>query len=102
MLYAAKCFWPGVSAEEFERDAAPRLSLARSDSGADAAYLGSLVFGGDELVLCLYEGCSRATVSEAARRASIPCERIMASAWLPAKGAPFTESGECPARAGLR
>jgi hypothetical protein len=93
MLYAAKCFWPGVSASEFERDAAPRLSLARSGSAHDPAYLGSLVFGEDELVLCLYEGSSPATVLETARRAHVPCERIMESAWLPAMGAPLTKSG---------
>jgi hypothetical protein len=96
MLYAAKCFWPGVSASEFERDAAPRLSLTRSGSAADAAYLGSLVFGGDELVLCLYEGSSRATVMEAARRARIPCERIMESAWMPAPGSALSPPGGLP------
>ena len=96
MLYAAKCFWPGVSAREFERDPAPRLSLARSGGAADAAYLGSLVFGGDELVLCLYEGSSRSDVMEATQRARIPCERIMESAWLPAAGSPLLTPGGPP------
>jgi hypothetical protein len=96
MLYAAKCFWPGVSAREFERDPAPRLSLARSGSAADAVYLGSLVFGGDELVLCLYEGSSRAAGIEATRRARIPCERIMEPAWLAAAGSPLSTLGELP------
>ena len=94
MLYAAKCFWPGVSASQFDRDAAPRLSLARSGSAADTAYLGSLVFGGDELVLCLYESSSRSAVMDAAQRARIPCERIMESAWLPAQ---FPQPQRAPA-----
>jgi hypothetical protein len=96
MLYAAKCFWPGISAREFEHEAAPRLSLARSSSATDAAYLGSLVFGVDELVLCLYEGSSRGSVMEAARRARVPCERIMESAWLPAAGASLSTPGGLP------
>jgi hypothetical protein len=93
MLYATKCFWPGVSVAEFERDAAPRLSLARSESAADAAYLGSLVFGGDELVLCMYESSSRSAVIDAARRARVPCERIMEPVWLPASRIPGSRSG---------
>jgi hypothetical protein len=96
MLYAAKCFWPGVTAWEFERDAAPRLSPARSASAADAAYLGSLVFGEDELVLCLYESSSPVTVMAAARQARIPCDRIMESTWLPAAGSPLSASGGLP------
>jgi hypothetical protein len=83
MLYAAKCFWPGVSASQFDRETAPRLSLVRSSRAADPAYLGSLVFSRDELVLCLYESSSRGSVVEATHRARIPCERVMESAWLP-------------------
>ena len=93
MLYAAKCFWPGVSPSDFDRDAGPRLSEARSPSTADAVYLGSLVFAKDQLVLCLYEGSSPARVSEATNRARVPCERIMESAWLPGVSAPLTKSG---------
>ena len=85
MLFAAKCYWPGVSASEFERDTATRL---RQDRAADSAYLGSLVFGRDELVLCLYDSSSPAAVMTAARRAGIPCERIMEPAWLPARPKP--------------
>ena len=93
MLYAAKCYWPGISASEFERDAAIRLAQTRSDRAPDPAYLGSLVFDGDELVLCLYEGSSRAAVMDAARSARIPCERIMKSAWLPATDTPLSTPG---------
>ena len=90
MLYAAKCYWPGISAGDFEREAASRLAQGHSD---DAAYVGSLVFGGDQLVLCLYEGSSPATVMAAARRARVPCERIMESAWLSATDAPLSTPG---------
>jgi hypothetical protein len=93
MLYAAKCYWPGVSASEFEREAATRLRQGRA---AGPTYLGSLVFGGDELVLCLYEGSSPAAVMAAARQARIPCERIMEPAWLPAADSRLSTSGGLP------
>lgn len=82
MLYAAKCYWPGVTETELERVAA---WAARSDprSARDGvAYLGSLLFSGDDLVLCLFEGPSRAAVKHASERAGIPCERLMDSIWL--------------------
>jgi hypothetical protein len=96
MLYAAKCYWPGVNANGFEQDAAIRLQQADIAATANTAYLGSLVFGGDELVLCLYEASSRAAVTEAAQRARIPWERIMESAWLPAAGSPLSTTGGLP------
>jgi hypothetical protein len=45
-------------------------------------YLGSLLFCDDELVLCPFEGPSRAAVKQVSERASIPCERLMDSTWL--------------------
>ena len=71
MVYAAKCYWPGVTPAELER-----LD--------ERGYLGSLLFPGDELVLCLFEAGSRVAVKQASERAGIPCERIMESVWLPA------------------
>ena len=46
------------------------------------SYLGSLLFAGDDLVLCLFQGPSRAAVIAASDRLGIPCERLMDSAWL--------------------
>jgi hypothetical protein len=83
MLYTAKCFWPGIDAAEFERVASSRLSR-RSTESLDIVYRGALLFPDDELVLCLFGAASRAVVKQAAERASVPCERVIASIWLPA------------------
>ena len=96
MLYAAKCYWPGIEPSEFERGAAIKLSDLQSNPAANAKYLGSLVFASDELVLCLYESASRGAVMDAARRARIPCERILESAWLPATASPLSIPGGLP------
>ena len=49
MLYAAKCYWPGVTERELDR-----LSDRVSSRGA-IVFVGSLLFPQDELVLCLFE-----------------------------------------------
>jgi len=82
MLYAAKCYWPGVTGVDLER-VAERAARAGPGSGrAGVAYLGSLLFTADDLVLCLFRGPSRAAVIQAGDRPGIPCERLMDSAWL--------------------
>jgi hypothetical protein len=94
VLYAAKCFWPGVTLAEVD-EASGR---ARGDAGAGrvhgrkAAYLGSVLFPDDELVLCLFEASSRSAVQRASDRAGLPCERVMETVWLPnpdQEGAPI-------------
>jgi hypothetical protein len=81
-LYAAKCYWPGITADEFKRDAAVRLAqIGPHTAGPD--YLGSILFNHDDLVLCLFQSSSRAAVRRAAEQVAIPCERIMESVWLP-------------------
>jgi hypothetical protein len=82
MLYAPKCYWPGVTETELELVAA-RAPRANSSSGRDlVAYLEALLFSTDDLVLCLFEGPSRTTVKHASDRLGIPCERIMDPVWL--------------------
>jgi hypothetical protein len=82
VLYAAKCYWPGVSETDIEQ-LAERASRARTSAGhAGVAYLGSLLFSGDDLVLCLFEGPSRSAVQRASDRLRIPCERLIDSVWL--------------------
>jgi hypothetical protein len=83
MLYTAKCYWPGITAAEFERVASSRLAEPSAAPGA-VSYLGSLLFPDDELLLCLFEGRSRAAANQVTELAGIPCERIMNSVWLPA------------------
>ena len=76
MLFAAKCYWPGVTEGELAARAARAARATRVHPGRrDVAYLGSLLFAADDLVLCLFEGPSRAAVKRAADRAGIPCER---------------------------
>jgi hypothetical protein len=78
MLYAAKCYWPDVSQADLERVAARAAHADRSD----VAYRGSLLFGADDLVLCLFDAPSRAAVKRASERLGIPCERVMDSTWV--------------------
>ena len=82
MLYAAKCYWPGVAETDLEQ-VAERAGRAGPASGSNTVtYLGSLLFADDDLVLCLFLGPSRAAVIQASDRLGIPCERLMDSAWL--------------------
>ena len=82
MLYAAKCYWPGITEADLER-VAERAAIAGLGAGRDGvAYLGSLLFAADDLVLCLFQGPSRAAVIQASDRLGIPSERLMDSAWL--------------------
>ena len=82
MLYAAKCYWPGVTETDIEQVAAASRAGDPELTANGVAYLGSLLFSGDDLVLCLFEGPSRAAVKRASERAGIPCERLMDSVWL--------------------
>lgn len=84
MLYAAKCYWPGVTANELEAvGTAARRESRRARSGVSAiAYLGSIMFPADELVLCLFDAPSQAAVKHTSEQAGIPCERVMPTLWL--------------------
>jgi hypothetical protein len=83
MLYAAKCYWPGVIPADLDQ-VAGRAANAGLDTGAGTvSYLGSLLFAADDLVLCLLCGPSRAAVIQASGQLRIPCERLMDTAWLP-------------------
>jgi hypothetical protein len=95
MLYAAKCYWPGVAESDLEQ-VGERAATAGLAPGRDGvAYLGSLLFAADDLVLCLFQGPSRAAVIQASDRLGIPSERLMDSAWL-SPGLPLHE--EAPPR----
>jgi Nickel responsive protein SCO4226-like len=84
MLYAAKCYWPGVTEDELERAARSAVREAESISGAagPVAYLGSILFRDDDLVLCLFEAASGVAVKHTSERAGIPCDRVMDSIWM--------------------
>ena len=59
MLYAAKCYWPGVTRDDLEQVAgrAVRAGLAAGSTGV--VYLGSLLFAADDLVLCMFRASGR-------------------------------------------
>jgi len=82
MLYAAKCYWPGVNRAKLERVAARAAGAGSEPGRRDVTYRGSLLFSDDDLVLCLFEAPSRVAVKRASERAGIPCERVMDSVWL--------------------
>jgi hypothetical protein len=82
MLYAAKCYWPGVNEAELEHTAARAAENSSRNARSHVRYLGSLMFAHDELVLCMFEAPSRSAVLRASERAGVPCERVMESVWL--------------------
>jgi len=82
MLYAAKCYWPGVTEADVEQVAARAGRAGLAPGGNTVVYLGSLLFAADDLVLCLFQGPSRAAVIQASDRLGIPRERLMHLAWL--------------------
>jgi hypothetical protein len=95
MLYAAKCYWPGVTKTDVERVAARAGRAGLTAGSSTVAYLGSLLFAADDLVLCLFQGPSRAAVIQASDRLGIPRERLMHLTWL-GPGLPIQE--ETPPR----
>jgi hypothetical protein len=77
VLYAAKCYWPGVTEDEL---------IARRPSSEGASYIGALLFPDDALVLCLFEAATATAVSEASHRQGLPCDRVMHTRWLTPAG----------------
>ena len=82
MLYAAKCYWPGVIQADIDQVARRALRADLAASTGTVTYLGSLLFAADDLVLCLFRGPSRAAVIRASDQLGIPFERLMDSVWL--------------------
>jgi hypothetical protein len=82
MLYTAKCYWPGVTAAALEQVAGRAAQVGLDTGAGPVTYLGCLLFTADDLVLCLFQGPSRAAVIAASGRLGIPCERLMDTAWL--------------------
>ena len=84
MLYAAKCYWPGVTHADLQHVA----DRAAATGTGPVTYLGCLLFTADDLVLCLFRGPSRAAVIAASDRRRIPRERLMEPVWLPQASPP--------------
>ena len=81
MLYAVKCYWPGVTHADLEQ-VAERARAGPGTGNGNVSYLGALLFAADDLVLCLFCGPTRAAVIEASERLGVPSERLMDAAWL--------------------
>jgi hypothetical protein len=84
MLYAAKCYWPEITQNELQ-DVGLRAASGAETSrsrGNEIAYLGSIMFPADDLVLFLFEASSPAAVQHKSDLAGIPCERVMPAVWL--------------------
>ena len=110
MLYAAKCYWPGVTPADLQQ-VAGRAAATGLDTGTGPVtgtspvtgtgpviYLGCLLFAADDLVLCLFRGPSRTTVIQASDRIGIPRERLMDSAWLGPRPRDPGRTAEMPGR----
>jgi hypothetical protein len=82
MLYAAKCYWPGVTRSRLEQVSVRAAESLPEPGLPEVTYRGSLLFSADELVLCLFEGPSAVAVKQASEQVGIPCERVMGSVWL--------------------
>jgi hypothetical protein len=83
MLYAAKCYWPGVTHADLKRVAERATQAGLGPRDGRVVYLGALLFAADDLALCLFRGPTRAAVIQASDRLGIPCERLMEPIWLP-------------------
>ena len=82
MLYAAKCYWPGVTETDLEAVAERDANTGLASGGHTVTYLGFLPFTADDLVLCLFQSPSRAAVIQASDQLGIPRERLMEPVWL--------------------
>ena len=80
MLYAAKCYWPGVTEDDL-RDAADRAHQ-QNDIDDRPIFCGLLYLRGDETALSLFEADSPASVKQASESIGMPCERVIATVWV--------------------
>jgi hypothetical protein len=95
-LYAAKCYWPGVSEAEVAK-ATRRAQLEdRRHGPGHAECLGAIVFPHDGLVLCVFDAASSGDVRQASEQAGLPCERVMQAVWLPVRSKTCTGRANSP------
>ena len=77
MVFAAKCYVPGMSQAEIAEVTERAERASRLSDDGPVACLGSIAFVDEQLVLWLFEAPSRLVVREVSERASVPCERVM-------------------------
>lgn len=77
--YVVEHYWPGATAEEFER-AAGRVRASAGEMACDGTgirFLHSTFVPGDEAAYCVLAAASAGLVAEAFRRADVSYERIL-------------------------
>lgn len=79
MLYAAKCYWPGVTENDLWKVADRAYQQNTEDR---PAFRGLLYLQGDETALSLFEANSAASVKQASESVGMPCERVIATVWV--------------------
>ena len=81
MLYTAKCYWPGVTADDL-RDACDRAHQ-QNHANEGPVFRGLLYLPGDDTALSLFEAESAASVKQASEgKLGMPCERVIATVWV--------------------
>ena len=71
-----------MTESDIEHVAERAAPVASDPDHGRVVYLGSLLFSGDDLVLCLFKGPSRPAMKHASENAGIRCERLMDTEWL--------------------
>jgi hypothetical protein len=75
VLFVVERYWPGVS--EPDVDALARRLTAAAVGDRSAAYLGSALILGDDVVQCRFEARDEASVRAVNVRAEAPYDRIL-------------------------
>jgi hypothetical protein len=77
--YLVEHYWPGITAERFERaaDQVRRSADAMARAGVRIRLLHSTLVPDDDAAFCVFEAESRAVVEEAYSRAGVPYERVL-------------------------
>jgi hypothetical protein len=74
-VFLVERYWPGVTAA----DVGVADEQLRRLSGVDAAFLASTLMLADEVVFFEFQGGEQAAVLELARRAGLPCDRLVSA-----------------------
>jgi hypothetical protein len=79
--FVVECFWPDLDPQRVQR-ADERLAECAAQlrpEGSTAAYVGSIVLTGDDVIFFLFEASSSAEVRRVCERAQLQFERVVGS-----------------------
>jgi Protein of unknown function (DUF4242) len=79
--YLVEGYWPGLGELDGDKAAraARRTASRMRQADGELHYLGVLLIPGDEVAFCLFTAPSGAALDEAARRAGLPVDRVVAA-----------------------